>query len=128
MAQEPLEVMNSAKKVDSQRQVVKDIVLGIFLFVGMNLALLVIIHIDGLEGIFPRMYIRFFGDSIGKMSVFYAARNTVLFLSNALLFIYLIIIKRPRMLIGLLAGIPALFMILFFLWLMLCIFVTLVFR
>jgi hypothetical protein len=112
MTEEVLEDAVSIKQINNQPHILKDIILGICLFVGMNLVLMLAGHILG--GLFWNIVSGLF-DISSYYSTYIGFVNFMgIFFINVAVFIYLIV-KRPRMVIGLLVGVPVLVMILFLL-------------
>ena len=120
MAEEVVEDTVSTKQITNQPNAMKDIFLGICLFVGMNLQLLLAWHILG--ELFWKINYRFLDGSIYNFNIFLEAKFATFVFINIVVFIFLIV-KRPHMVIGLLAGIPILIMVLLLLLLALFIFV-----
>ena len=120
MAEEIVEVTVSTKQSTNKSNAMKDIFLGICLFVGMNLQLLLVWHILG--DLFWKINYRFFDGSIHYFSIFLEAKFATFVFINIVVFIFLIV-KRPRMIIGLFAGIPVLILVLLLLLLALFLFV-----
>ena len=120
MAEEVVEATVSTKQSNHQSNAMKDIFLGICLFVGMNLQLLLVWHILG--DLFWKINYRFFDGSLYYFSMFLEAKFAAFVLINIVVFIFLIV-KRPRMIIGLFAGMPVLILVLLLLLLALFLFV-----
>jgi hypothetical protein len=121
MGEEAVEERVSTKLSNNQTNAKKDIFLGICLFVGMNLVLIFVGHV--LRDFFWRLGFNFLGNSTSYLNILEGVNLVIIFLINIAIFIYLII-KRPLMTVGVLAGIPVLILILFLLWLALCLFVV----
>jgi hypothetical protein len=91
----------------------REIFLGIGLFIGMNFVLLV--ARDPLYHFLSRIDSIFFGNEFFDIRIFDIVIFSSIFLINITIFIYLII-RRPLMVIGILAGIPMLMLLLVLLW------------
>jgi len=120
MTEEVLEDAVPIKQINNQPGILKDIILGICLFVGMNLLLMLAGHILG--GLFWNIVSGLFNISSHYSPYIGFVKFAAIFFINVAVFIYLIV-KRPRMIIGLLAGIPVLLLILLLLFLALWIFI-----
>ena len=120
MTEEVVEDILPIKQINNQPNTIKDIFLGIFLFVGMNLALMLTGHI--LSNLFWKATYRFFDDPSYYVGLLDMVKFATIFFINIVVFIYLII-KRPRMVLGILAGIPILIGILFLLLMASCLFI-----
>jgi hypothetical protein len=121
MPEEPIEDKVSTKYSGYLPNIVKDIVLGACVFVGMNLQLLLVGHILG--NLFSTINHRFFDGSPYDVGMFEMVKLATIFFINVVLFIVLLV-KRPRMMIGAAAGIPVLMATLVLIWFALCIFVV----
>jgi hypothetical protein len=113
MAEAAKEEIIPLKETDKSSKALKDIIFGICLFVGINLILLLIWKILG--GFFWRIDSRFFDNSNVYIEFLGNISFPALVFINLILFVY-ILIKRPLMAIGMLAGIPVLFLLIFFIW------------
>jgi hypothetical protein len=122
MGEKVLEASSSRKQSGSRPDAKRDILIGICLFVGMNLMFMLGGHI--LRNFFWRIDSAFFGRSVYFLRIFDGVYLALILFINLALFIYLII-KRPMMTVGILSGIPVLLLILVLLWLALCLFVVL---
>ena len=122
MSKEVLEERISTKQSNNQPNARKEIFLGICLFVGTNLVLMLVGHV--LRDFFWRVDPSFFGNSTFYLKIFDGVNLVSILFINIVICIYLII-KRPFMTLGVLAGIPVLMLILVILWLALCLFVVL---
>jgi len=121
MAEELVEDTVSTKQRNYQSNIVKDVFLGICVFVGINLWLLLVGHILG--NLFWKIDYSFFNGSPYYVGIFDMVKFAIIFLINVVVFIFLII-KRPRMIIGVVAGIPVFMAALVLIWLAVCLFVV----
>jgi hypothetical protein len=122
MGEKVLEESSSTKQSVNRPDAKKDILIGICLFVGMNL--LFMLNGQILRNFFWMIDSAFFGRSVYFLKIFDGVYLALIIFINLALFIYLII-KRPMMTVGILSGIPVLTLILALLWLALCLFVVL---
>jgi hypothetical protein len=122
MGEEVLEEKISTEQSNKPSNALKDIFLGIGLFVGMNLLLMFVGHV--LRDFFWRIASSFFDNPTFYLRIFDGVNFAAILFINIATFIYLIM-KRPVMTVGVLAGIPVLMLILVLLWLALCLFVVL---
>jgi hypothetical protein len=119
MAEKILAEGNSAKQ-SREANAKNDILRGIFLFVGMNL--LFVLGRNVLSNIAGRIDTVFFGNSDVHVRIFIAIYLVCTIFTNFAVLIYLLV-KRPIMIVGMLSGIPALFLVLILLSLAVCVFV-----
>ncbi len=93
MIEEDVENVDTTKQANNQTNAMKDIFLGICLFAGINLVLL--LAGDILGSLFWKITSIFFDRSTDYLNFFYASKFAKIFLINISIFIYFIV-KHPR--------------------------------